>query len=86
LPPLVTGAAWKVKAPNGMEVQMTFNADGSGKVNAGFLSNKVGWTVQDGAFCITGLPDGGACMVLSAAGSSVIGTSPDGKQFVFERT
>lgn len=86
LPPLVDGTAWKVRSPNGREVQMTFNPDGSGQVKAGFLTNKVSWSVQEGTFCLDGIPGGGACMALSVSGSTVIGTSPDGRQFVFERS
>ncbi|GLQ11441.1 hypothetical protein GCM10007913_33730 [Devosia yakushimensis] len=85
LPLLADGAPWSVKVPDGPEVQMTFNPDGSGQVKLGLFSNNVTWAVRDGAFCIVGIPEGDACMTLSVSGNSVIGTSPKGEQFVFER-
>lgn len=82
-PPLATGAAWEVKVPNGMTVQMTFNPDGSGQVNAGLFTNKVTWSLVDGAFCIGGTPDGDKCLALTVDGNTVVGTDADGKQMVF---
>ena len=86
MPPLVDGAAWKVKAPNGMTVEMTFTPDGVGVVKAGLFSGQLSWSIHDGAFCLDGIPEGVVCMALSVVGNDVVGTTSDGKQMIFERS
>lgn len=84
-PPLVDGAPWQAKAPNGRTVKMTFRADGSGDVRFGPITRRLTWSMKDDAFCIHGLPSGDNCMILSTSGKAMVGTSRDGKQVVFSR-
>lgn len=83
LPVLVDDAPWQVTSPNGMTIEMSFSPDGKGQVKAGPMSRDLTWSVEDGNFCIGGLPAGIACMTLSVEGDTVIGSSTDGRQLVF---
>jgi hypothetical protein len=85
LPILVDGAPWQAVSTKGATVQMTFRPDGTGQLKSGALIWDLTWALEDGAFCIDGVPGRTARMNLSVRSGKVIGTSIGGGQIIFKR-
>lgn len=85
IPQISDGQPWTMTASNGREAQLVLNPDGTGQMRFGLMRRAISWRDNDGALCMSGMPNGDQCLSLTARGDSFVGEGADGRTMVLRR-
>jgi len=84
---ITDGKPWFITTPDGMNMWLTLNPDGTGTMNVAIMSKSLTWTPTADGLCLKGLPqgEGTKCLVMRQRGDGYEGTDPDGKILQLKR-
>jgi hypothetical protein len=83
---IADGLQWSANAQDRGNMRMTLHPDGTGRMEIGILSRRVGWHEEDDAICLTGLPGVAMrCITFRPVDGGFEGIGPDGQRFVLQR-
>jgi hypothetical protein len=66
VPAFADGKPWKAKTSDGEALNITFNADGSGRMKAGIMSVSMSWEQEGNKTCIIATPIGRECIAFKS--------------------